>query len=425
MIPCQTVTIRTHPNMFLNQTEIDTIKSKLSTEPWRMTAYNGMIADANTALGITYANMPTIVKDHAGCTAVDQEPYGWDRHHYYDSWDYGGACDYDEALAFTGYVKPLGLAYQLSSTSDRSKYANKLIDYIYKWCLDPSYNMHTEIINTNNNAPEEVINQVAITLSSMLYGADLIWNYWGSDECDAVRKSYRQPFKDWVTSLTSAFYNYNAGYDGVCRESFCQNKEVWRTAFIACGASLTENSTLKTWAFDRFRTLLSPTYKGGVIGSDGCMSNEIERCTSLGYSLYTINALQLIAEVARHQTPSVDLYGYKNSEGAGLETAYDKYATYAQNGSNTWYHTNSSECPCVSRTGTKYCHQHDNCDGVAQPCTGCSGIREIVMSEMSVYELAYRWNQKTAYRNVFTSGIYSRPILDRRVLGYVTLTHGL
>jgi hypothetical protein len=81
-----------------------------------------------------------------------------------------------------------------------------------------------------------------------------------------------------------------------------------------------ESSKLEE-AFDRWKELIPM-----MINVKGEMVKELSRTTALNYSVYSINALMQVAEIAYHH--GIDLYAYKLSNDIGLEKALDFHTKY-------------------------------------------------------------------------------------------------
>ncbi len=357
-----------HPRMFLNQSEINDIKNRKSQSPWN-TAYNDLMNQANEAYN---SSIPIL------------------GHHYYCGKPYGASPDYQIIIKFGKYTRALGLMYAISG---QTKYADKLIDYIYIWCVDQNTKMYPAIQGCST---EETIHQINVTIPGMFYGADLIWNYWGNLS-DVNRRGYRDTLQDWTDDLVSNI----KGYD-LCRETYCQNKEMWRQVLIASGSVISENNTWLNESFGKYKQLISPSYKGGMISPDGCLPSEVNRDTGLEYSTFAMKAMISLCEIARHN--SVDLYNYKNSEGSSIETVLDKYDSFcsASDPAQEW----RNNCNCKDQFGNSQCTESSQLDS----------------NEASLYEIAYNWKQKSGYKAVIQR--WGRPMYENRVMGQITLTHG-
>lgn len=353
-----------HPNMYVNTNEIDVIKEKVRTnqEPWK-TAYDRMIADANTGL-----NTPIQSVTYGGKT-----PPSGDIQDYYSESPYtsdgvynpnADRTDYNSAMAIGKTVRDLGMGYAFTGDS---RYADKAIQLINAWTVNPSTKMNPKFTSFNGQTYAEL----PITMTSMYYGADLIWNYPGWSSSD------KQGFQSWVRDLSVS--------RGRVKENdppnhLPSNYMNWQIVFISASAVITGDTADFDWAFQYWKELIPQQ-----MDSEGRMINENWRSRGLFYSLFAVNAMLQGAEIARHR--GIDLYNYKTSDGRGLELTLDYHAPYAA-GKQTWP------------------YQEIN-----------PGL-----IEYALYELAYSFKQKQSYMDVInTRG--GRPMYENRIMGYVTLTH--
>lgn len=314
-----------HPDIFLDQEEINAIKARKDVEPWK-TAYNSLINNANTALNTPLQSV----------TFGGKIPPSNDKHDYWVDVPGTGAdrTDYD-ALKKMGRdsIKYLGIAYVLTSDT---RYADKTRDLINAWSINPVTKMDPWFTNFPNE-PERN-RQVRIDLSqnmSVIFaGADYIWNYAGWNQTD------KDAFKTWASQLIASAMQWCS----------CNNYEDWRMVFIGAAASLIEDNTTLTWVFDRFKELINGNficgnnnYPDSAITDKGEMRYEMlasacsgaeppcpGRRNALTYSLFALDGFVHVAEIARHHPElGYDLYSYKNTSGIGLEKALDFYAPYA------------------------------------------------------------------------------------------------
>lgn len=373
------VPILSHPNMYLNIGEIAVIKANVQAgqEPWK-TAYDKLMSTNSDekygSMGWAM-NLPkkSVTQDGGGhiyktCNNPPCTPRG----------------DYEAATKVGKAVRNLGLAYALTG---ENRYADKAIQLINAWCIDPDTYMEPRQGNFNSRI------ELSITMPGMFYGADLIWNYsgWNIDN--------KNKFVDWVRKLAkdSESWIQNDCYNNYpCNDSgWCQNQEAWRLLFRTSASVILDDTNMRDDAASKWKK-----YVDCQISSKGCMKGEIHRATSLNYSVYSINALMQTAEIGRHH--GIDLYGYETSDGRGLEKALDFHAKYVSDPSapSKW----KSECSCGK------CQQDGGYDGSTN-------------GNAQVYELAYTFvGNKSAYKQCV--GRWGRPMNEIRTMGPITLTHG-
>lgn len=329
-----------HPNIFLNKTEVDTVKTRKDTEPWK-SAYNKLMTeDVAIAMGL---GIQTVV--NKGLI-----PPSGDQHDYY-SQSAGVRIDYNSAISVGKAVRALGLAYALTGDS---KYANKAVQLINGWCITPATKMNPRFWYSGQNG--QVFVELSVTMPGMFYGADLVWNYPGWNNTD------KQAFKSWVAKLVA-----EAKSKDWCNNKPCQNFENWRLAFISSGAVIIEDINSITYAANRWKELIPQQ-----MDMQGRMVEELKRgSAALSYSTFAINAMIQTAEIARHH--GIDLYNYKvsNTDNRGIELALDYHAPYIVDPSS-W----------------------PNNPGTTQ---------ERTRSNAAIYELAYTFKNKSSYKNVINT----------------------
>jgi len=354
-------TIPSHPNVFISAAEIDAIKAKLQAgeQPWKA-AYDQMIANANAALG---QPLRAVTDDGGGHYFRTDDPYLSDG--VYDP--NAHRDDYSAAGEVCRAVRDLGLGYAFTGNAS---YADKAIQLIYHWCLNPDTYMEPVAWNMGPATPGHNSGgtiELYITIPCMFYGADLIWNFGGWDSAQ------KEAFKTWVSRFC---------HDSIGRWELTNNKESWKQVMIGSGAALIEDEQLLLQVFERFRTYLPEQ-----IDALGRMSQELGRTNSLSYSLYALNAMTQVAEIARHF--DVNLYDYTCDGTRGLKLALDYYDHFAIN----WRDWPFAQGEALTAT-----------------------------KNVALFELAHSYWQQESFLNVIN--FWGRPMTETRVLGPITLTHG-
>lgn len=363
-----------HPNIFLNQNEINAIKAKVhaNEEPWK-SAYVKAISNADLALtkgpfSVTYQGDASLGDDlepghspYCGWKAVDgKEPNCRDGQRN----PYVNRGDYPAALEFSRTIRDLALGYTFTTNAAKKKaYADRVVKLIRVWTLDSSTKMNPAYIMSGPNMYGSWID-ISITMPSLFYAADLIWNYPGWNDTE------KNAFKAWTKELIVSAKTWQRD----------QNYENWRLVLISSASIIADDSANRTYAFNKWKELIP-----NQINTKGQMFLELDRGISLTYSTYALNAMIQTAEIARHN--GVDLYSYRIQDGRGLELALDYHAPYVTNPS-TWPYTQATS------------YSGDNA---------------------ALYELAYSFKQKSSYMDVITK--WGRPMYENRVMGSITLTH--
>ncbi len=365
VVSAQLAVAASHPNMYINQKEIDAIKNKITanTQPWAG-AYSTVISAAKSML--TKSPVSVTFQGKSSRQYFTEKPYcGWPDGcrdgQINPNADRG---DYIAAIKLGDAVRDLGLAYAFTG---EAQYAEKAIEFIRIWSVNPDTSMKPTTAAGNRI-------ELFITLPGYLYGADLIWNYagWNVDE--------KTTFRNWVQTLGNQAMSSGAGNNNFAN---------WRVVLIAAAGALLDDSTLLDFAAMEWKRLLPLQMNGEGSATAGIMGQEQGRSKGLHYSLYAINAMIQGAEILRHR--NVDLYRYKDNKGRGLELALDFITPYAIN-------------------------------PAAWTAAGYPQITTITQDDsMALYELAYSHYKKPLYLDAINR--WTRPLDDIRVMGINTLTH--
>lgn len=374
-----------HPNVFLNQAEIDFIVSrKIFREPFK-TWYNNLIKDANTSLTVPvqsvtykestpdsgdihdywtegiYAGWCKKVKINGICTAVTNCSYSPCGKDYCDG--HVNPCqsrkDKDALIILGQAILKLGLAY---SFTRKQEYADKVVSFIDTWCINPSTKMNPKFTNNQSHI------DLAYYMPSIFYGADLIWNYIGWNSIS------KNKFKTWVENIITDAQSWNRP----------NNWENWRHLFIASGAVLVDDITSFNYVVDKFKKVISQQ-----MNADGSLKEELKRANSLSYHVYALKAMTELAEITQHQ--STDLYRYKTTDNKGIELGLDFIA------------------PSVV-SPSKWRYQQ-----IKPYKSGKGGNGEL-------WELAYTQFKKPVYASAIRAG--GRPRFDD-IMGAISITHGI
>lgn len=381
-----------HPNMFINQSEIEEIEYNINTgqEPW-IGEYTKLIARADSVL--TKGRYSVTFQGDSGNDYDSPDPQGgWKNcecaRSKVNSNDINCSgnviCpgkinlkqerkDYAAMIKMGTSVQDLGLAYAFTG---KDKYAKKAIELIYYWSVKPSTKM--------NPSPIYAYTEIRYPGTAMFYGADLIWNYnngnWIYND-NGININVKDEFKKWTENIV---------------DEVNKRDDLWsfpaRVVFIGAGAIITENSTILKNVFEEWKSYM-PQY----IDTDGKnkIVFKIHPEATFSYSIFMLDTMTKGAEMARHY--GVDLYTY-SKDGKSLEKSLDFYVPYI---------VNSSSWP----------YRQD------YPYTG-------IESESSNYEFAYsffkgRSIDKSSYWSVIDKwGKTDYNIMyDNRNIGPITFTH--
>jgi hypothetical protein len=346
---------------FLDGNEVVAIRDRVDEgeDPWR-SGYDALLRDADRALDAT----PSSVVD-------DGAPDGVDAHRFATGAD---RPDYEAAIEMGTWVRDLGLAYVFTG---EGRYARTAIELLDHWFLAPETRMHP----SGRNFGETYFSiELHVTLPTLIYGASLVRDapYWSAVDGD------RDGLRTWVRAYLDDLEGGRGAdrYTGVVRNNIYA---WWILARATAAAYLGDGDALER-AFDDWR--------GDALDQlepNGLLVHERQRADGLDYSVYGLKALSFTAEVARHH--GVDLYGYSaGGDESALLRAFEGHQSYVVDAADWEWGVGEEGYTEAERTAAG-----------------------------SVYELAHsRW-ERPAFREVVTS--IGRPLYDRRILGWTTLTH--
>ncbi|MCF6264896.1 MAG: alginate lyase family protein, partial [Xanthomonadales bacterium] len=351
--------------------EIAAIKVKIDSgeQPWKDT-FDRVIEDAIEArdgelYSVTFGNSSSNIfySEHPYCgwTAVDGDaPDCRDG----DINPYQDRDDYTSAIKLSKAMRSLGLAYVFTNDSE---YAEKAIELINTWAVNPSTRMRP-----GERSGQGGIIELYITIPGLFYGADLIWNY---PEWDPVEKS---DFMDWAEDYAGYIRSRSEGLNNFAN---------WRLVLLASAGALLDNNTWLNYVETEWKGLLQFQMNPESSTLAGIMGEEYGRDNGLSYSTYAINAMIQSAEILRHR--DVNLFDYQDSNGRGIELALDFITQYVITPADWPY---KQERALAARDST------------------------------AMYELAYSHYQKQSYLDAINR--WGRPMEEIRIMGITTLTHG-
>lgn len=333
---------------------------RAGNDPWR-SGYAAQISDTERALD---ASPRSVVDDGA--------PEGVDEHRFATGAD---RTDYEAALDMGRWIRDLGLGYAFTGAD---RYARKAIDLVDHWFVAPATRMHP---SGKNHGGADFSIELHVTIPKMIYGVSLVAGHPSWRRIDGGENAVREWIRAYLDDMEAGAGEDS--YDGAVEN----NIYAWWILGRATAAAYLDDRDSLTGAFDDWRANAL-----AQIESSGRLKLERQRENGLLYSLYGLKALTLTAEIARHY--GVDLYGYApdDAEESALQRAFAFHAQYVRN-------------PDAWEWGLG--------DGNFSAAEREEGA--------SVYELACsRWSTESYRRVVRSTG---RPVYDRRILGWVTLTH--
>ena len=124
----------------------------------------------------------------------------------------------------------------------------------------------------------------------------------------ADEEAVKRWFAEYLTWMTTHEY-------GIAERDTKNNHATCWVMQVAAFAHLTGNEALLADARDRFRTILLP----GQMGPDGSFPLELARTKPYGYSLFNLEAMAAICQIA--STPKENLWTFELPDGRGMPRA--------------------------------------------------------------------------------------------------------
>jgi len=347
---------------FLDSKEVTAIQQQIAAEndPWQ-TGYAAQLRDARRALDKT----PLSVVDNGAADGVDS-------HRFATS---GNRTDYRAEIEMGTWIRDLGLGYVFTGTERFARQAIKLLNH---WFLSPETRMHP----SGQNFGETYFSiELHITIPTMLYGAALVRDSPSWSTVEGTRNGLRTWVESYLADLEAG--RGDDKYVGVVRNNIYS---WWLVARATAAAYLGDRAALER-VFDDWRANALDQLQ-----PNGLLKHERQRADGLAYSVYGLKALTLTAEIARHF--GVDLYGYRldDDDTSALLRAFKGHQEYVLDPDRwTWG---------VGENG--YTDAEREASG-------------------SVYELARSQWRRPEFLEVVES--IGRPLYERRILGWTTLTH--
>jgi hypothetical protein len=352
---------------FLSAAQITRVTDKVAEreQPW-WGGYRRLLDDAQGTLGVTPMS---VVEDGAPANGADENYFGTDCR----KGDCASRHDYMAALRMSRWTRTLAQAYRFSG---RDVFGRGAIELLHHWFVAPATRMAP---SGNNHGESPFAIQLHVTIPAMIYASSLVEAHpsWDDDRHRAVR--------EWVRAYLT---DLEDGADVNDYRGTIENN-IYAWWLVARGTAATYLADSQ--AFDR----VVDDWKSNALGqvqADGGLEYEKQREDGLFYSIYGMKALFMTAELARQHDE--DLYGYPTGEDPVLRRLSDYHAPYVLEPS-TWEWGLGEE----------------------------GRLSDAELEEAaSVYELAYSEWQDEAHRRVIQTA--GRPVYDRRLLGWVSLTHG-
>ena len=210
-------------------------------------------------------------------------------------------------------VGTLGLAFYFTGNEAYAAHATKLIR---TWFLDadtkmnPHFKYAQAVLGRNDGRGTGLIE--ARNFIHVVEAAGLL------AESKAWTAQDQQALQAWFRAFTQWMQTSPHGKDEAKAKN---NHGSWYAAQLACYAMFIGDEALARQTAEAAKTRIA-----WQIEPDGKQPLELERTKSFGYTVFNLNALMTLAEVA--QRVGVDLYNYKTADGRSLRRALDYTAPF-------------------------------------------------------------------------------------------------
>ncbi len=403
--------------IYVTETQLKERRQKVrdGIEPF-VSARSDLRADADNALSKSKGQFRSLVDDGSPGEYCDDDPHTWC---YTDE-----EADYRAAVQMSEWVRDLGLEYWFSQDDE---YAVQAVDMLHHWCLDSETYMYPDADEQNVSDP---IRQW-ITIPALFYGASFLRGHsrWGEYDGKMPWKGEsaedgEEAFTEWVQDWHDSMATIDPGW---CQRN---NKWAWRIAAKAAAGAYLDDGTITEEAFRLWRGAPGPHFEhcssgtddeyrpwtdyrpndsshnyGGAVNpeANGWAKAELRRDPAFSYHAYNMKALTMTALIADARgSPLWDYNAPTDPHGSPASTLRKLY---------NWM--------------GEYCRDPDawawNASGVSVDSTS-------VEEAVSCFEHAHAvWGTDTSeFEKVLSNASsVSRPYYDIRLLGHVTLTHGV
>ncbi|WP_165842272.1 alginate lyase family protein [Paenibacillus xerothermodurans] len=202
---------------------------------------------------------------------------------------------------------------------DNKRYLSRAAELLRMWFLDPATRMNPHIeygeaikgICSGRAAGVIVLRQVDRIVHAMGFLGE--YAEWQS-ELDGMRQWLSQML-DWLTTSEIGIAESKAG----------NNHAVWWATHVAAYAAFTGNDEKLRLAADHYKSAIIPEQ----VAPDGSLPKELERTRSFHYTLFNLDAMALLCEVAHYR--GENLWMYATEDGRGIRQAIRFVLPYLDN----------------------------------------------------------------------------------------------
>lgn len=313
-----------------NPSQLARTKSRLAAGDVALkSAFKGLMSDAEMALNRvppSVTDKPKLPPSGDKNDYMTTAPYFWPDPAKKDGLPYirhdgkvnpecsGPLYDHERVGDMASSVQSLALAYYFTG---KEVYAEKAAKYLKVWFLDPNTRMNPNlnyaqaIPGKNTGRGTGIIEGRNLTQAADAAGLLEGSQAWNRQDNEGLKR-WLSGFLDWMLNSengreeASAKNNHGTYYD---------------SQVISLALMLDRKDLAKQFVMEAREKRI-----GIQIAADGSQPLELTRETSLGYSLFNLEALFELATLADYV--GVDLWNYQTPDGRGIEKALDYLLPY-------------------------------------------------------------------------------------------------
>ena len=243
------------------------------------------------------------------------------------------------------------IALGMGSLLGDRRYAGHASEILSVWFVDPKTRMNPNLefgqavrgINTGRGTG--IIDTVSLIHTAQ--GISLL------EHAGMLDAGLADPLRRWFADYMNWMNTSEKGRD---EKKSGNNHATWWTAQVAAYATLVGDQSMKSMAWEHYRTYLVPA----EIQPDGSCPREEARTQSLSYSAMNLDAFAVLCRIA--EVNGVSLWGFRTPNGIGIEKSFHYLLPYVAH-PDTWtkeqitkYNPDSTIFPGLAGAGLKSEH---------------------------------------------------------------------
>jgi len=207
-------------------------------------------------------------------------------------------------IRFSQVVGALASAYLLTGDEGYVKHA---FTHIHAWFTDPDTKMNPNLLYAQ--AIKGITTGRGIGIIDTIHLMEVAQGILRMQEASVVDKAELQSAKKWFADYSQWMVVHQNGIDEMNAKN---NHGVCWVMQLASFARLTEDKNKLDFCIARYKNVLLPDQ----MGEDGSFPLETARTKPYGYSLFNLDAMAMICQIA--STPDDNLWEYTTSKGQNI-----------------------------------------------------------------------------------------------------------